>query len=265
VKSLGIPAGTKLAFAQRMRTCLVLLCVGCVAPNEIQELQMTEQPDLAEPAGLPDLATPKAIDLASPSATTDLAQAITDASSTPQPVNGSGMLNGSVGVHSVPTVKSVFAVVNTTSFSIYLSDRDDLCKVLQDQSSPKETRFLRFGSTSGMPKTFASGSYTYPSGGGGGGGGGGGSGGGGGAGDGMGTRHALIATTSANCAVAGYTQASAGSFTIDAAVDTTTSSVGGTFDITFTAGTITGTTKGSFTAPVCKGATEIPLTPVYCE
>jgi hypothetical protein len=81
----------------------------------------------------------------------------------------------------------------------------------------------------------------------------------------MGTRNALIATTNASCAVAGYTQASAGDFTIDEAVDTTSNSVKGTFSITFTAGAITGTIQGTFTAPVCKTAKEIPLTPVYCE
>jgi hypothetical protein len=81
----------------------------------------------------------------------------------------------------------------------------------------------------------------------------------------MGTRDALIANTNSNCMIAGYNQASAGQFTTTGSVDTTTTSIAGTFDITFTAGTISGDLKGDFTAPVCPKATEIPLTAIYCE
>jgi hypothetical protein len=81
----------------------------------------------------------------------------------------------------------------------------------------------------------------------------------------MGTRNALIATTNDNCMIGGYDQASAGAFTLTNSVDANTQSIDGTFNITFTAGAVSGTLQGSFTAPVCPGATDMPLTAVYCE
>src|SRR5438105_4570920 len=76
--------------------------------------------------------------------------------------------------------------------------------------------------------------------------------------------HAAAATNS-NCMIAGYNQASAGSFTINSSVDANSQSIAGSFNITFTAGAVTGATQGTFTAPACPGATELPLTAVYCE
>jgi hypothetical protein len=90
-------------------------------------------------------------------------------------------------------------------------------------------------------------------------------GGGGGGGAGMGTRNALIGTSASNCTVSGYTQASAGNFTLSAPVDATSKAVDGTFDITFSVGTQTGQFKGSFSAAVCPNAKDMVLSnPMYC-
>jgi len=81
----------------------------------------------------------------------------------------------------------------------------------------------------------------------------------------MGTRNALIATADTNCGLTGYNQAASGSFTTTAAVDTTSKTVDGTFDIVFDTGVQMGEFKGTFSAAVCPNATDIPLTAKYCE
>jgi hypothetical protein len=82
----------------------------------------------------------------------------------------------------------------------------------------------------------------------------------------MGTRDALIAAADDRCQLTGYDQAATGSFTIKAPVDpATTTSVEGTFDITFAVGAMMGDFKGTFTAPVCPNAKDIPLSPVACD
>ena len=50
-----------------------------------------------------------------------------------------------------------------------------------------------------------------------------------------------------------------------AAVDTTSKTVDGTFDIVFDTGVQMGEFKGTFSAAVCPNATDIPLTAKYCE
>src|SRR5262249_46394895 len=91
----------------------------------------------------------------------------------------SGVING----YQITNVRSVVAVVTGQSFEVYISDRADLCTIMQMGSSPKDTSIFRLGSSAGMgPHTFPAGTYTYPSGpgsGSGGGNGGGGMGGGG--------------------------------------------------------------------------------------
>ena len=185
--------------------------------------------------------------------------------------NGTATITGTINGYTVANVKSVVAVVTGSSFNVYIADRADLCSVLQKGVSPSNTTFLAFGSTAGAaPHTFPAGAYTYPSGSGSGGGTGGGMGGGtgggtGGGGNGMGTRSALIATSDANCGLTGYNQASTGSFTLTAPVDTTAKTIDGSFDITFDVVTQTGEFKGTFSAAVCPNATDIPLNAVGCD
>jgi hypothetical protein len=81
----------------------------------------------------------------------------------------------------------------------------------------------------------------------------------------MGTRTALIATSDATCGLTGYNQASTGSFTIKAPVDTTAKTVDGSFDITFDVTTQKGTFTGTFTATVCPNAKDIPISAVACD
>jgi hypothetical protein len=158
--------------------------------------------------------------------------------------------------------------VTGLSFNVYISDRADLCTILQMGSSPRDTSMFRLGSIAGAaPHTFPAGTYSYPSGSGSGSGGGtgGGTGGGGTGGGGMGTRNAVIARSSSNCIFDGYDQASTGSFTLNGAVAPDDTEIDGSFDITFDAVTQVGRFTGSFRAPVCPNAKDIPYTPVYCE
>ncbi len=188
--------------------------------------------------------------------------------------NGTATISGTINGYTVAAPKSVVAVVTGTSFNVYIADRADLCAVLQTGASPSGTTFLAFGAAAGMgPHTFPAGSYTYPSGSGSGGG----NGGGRAAatavapaadrrhGDGTGTHGALIATSDANCGLTGYNQASTGSFTTTAPVDTTAKTIDGTFDITFDVTTQKGTFTGTFSAAVCPNATDIPLSAVACD
>ena len=197
---------------------------------------------------------------------------------TPTVPNGTATITGSINGYTVTTPKSVVAVVSGTSFNVYIGDRADLCSVLQKGASPSATTFLTFGSAAGMgPHTFPAGAYTYPSGAGSGGGTGGGTGGGmggggngggggtGGGGAGMGTRTALIATSDPSCGLTGYNQASTGSFTLKAPVDTTAKTIDGSFDITFDVTTQKGTFTGTFSAAVCPNAKDIPLNAVACD
>ncbi|MDB4967037.1 MAG: hypothetical protein JWN44_2726 [Myxococcales bacterium] len=178
--------------------------------------------------------------------------------------NGSGTITGAINGYTVTTPRSVVSVVTPTSFSVYISDRADLCAILQAGGSAKSSSFLRFGAVAGAAKVWPAAAYTYPSSGGGTGGGTGGGGGGGGAGTGM--HNALIATADANCTLTGYTQASAGNFTTSGAVDpASATTVDGTFDITFSVGAQSGQFKGTFKAPVCPGAKEIPLNTTNCK
>jgi hypothetical protein len=183
--------------------------------------------------------------------------------------NGTATITGIMNGYQVVPVRSVVAVVTGLSFEVYISDRADLCTIMQMGSSPKGTSIFRLGSSAGMaPHTFPAGAYTYPSGSGsgsGGGTGGGGMGGGGGGGAGMGTRDAVIMSSGSNCIFDGYNQASTGSFTINAPVAPDATEIDGTFDITFDAITQTGRFTGTFKAPVCPNATNVPQTPVYCE
>ena len=75
----------------------------------------------------------------------------------------------------------------------------------------------------------------------------------------------MIATSDTNCALSGYNQWSAGSFTTTAAVDTNAKTVDGTFDITFDVTSQKGEFKGTFSAAVCPMATDIPLNAVTCD
>jgi hypothetical protein len=77
----------------------------------------------------------------------------------------------------------------------------------------------------------------------------------------MGTRNVMIARSSDVCALTGYDKANSGNFTIKGPVEATTTSIEGTFDITFAVG---GNLKGSFTAPVCPMGKHIPLNALYC-
>lgn len=172
-------------------------------------------------------------------------------------VNGTATISGAFNGYDVPTVRSVVSVVNGQSFEVYISDRVDLCTIMQMGSSPKNTSIFRIGSTAGMTgHTFPAGMYTFPSGG---------NGGGMGGGGGMGTTNAVIMRSGASCIFDGYDQASAGSFTIGAAVAPTATEIDGSFDITFTVGAQMATFNGTFKAPVCPNATNVPQTPVYCE
>jgi hypothetical protein len=183
--------------------------------------------------------------------------------------DGTATITGMMGGYSLDTVRSVVAVVDGQSFEIYISDRANLCSILQMGSSAKDTSIFRIGASAGMaPHTFPAGTYTYPSGAGsgaGGGTGGGGMGGGTGGGTGMGTRDAVIMASGANCIYDGYNQASMGGFTITAPVAPDATVIDGTFDIQFDTALQTGRFMGSFHAPVCPHATNIPQTPVYCE
>jgi hypothetical protein len=188
------------------------------------------------------------------------------------PITGTATLSGSMNGYTVGTIRSVFAVVTGTSFHVYISDRADACKILQAGATPRSSSLFRIGSVAGAgPHTFPLGAYTFPSGGGsgtGGGTGGGGMGGGtgGGGGTGMGTRDAVIAAADASCQLTGYNQAASGSFTIKAPVDpATTTSIDGSFDITFSVGAQMGELKGTFTAPVCPNAKDVPFSPVACQ
>ncbi len=187
--------------------------------------------------------------------------------------NGTATISGVINGYRVTTVRSVVAVLTGLSFEVYISDRADLCTIMQMGASPKNTSIFRVGATAGSaPHTFPAGMYTYPSGSGsgsGGGNGGGGMGGGGtggtGGGTGMGTRDAVIMSSGDNCIFDGYNQASTGSFTITAPVPPDATEIDGTFDITFDVITQSGRFTGTFKAPVCPHATNVPETPVYCE
>ena len=180
--------------------------------------------------------------------------------------NGTATITGVINGYQVVPVRSVVAVVTGQSFEVYLSDRANLCTILQMGSSPKNASIFRLGSSAGTaPHTFPAGAYTYPSGSGSGGGMGGGGMGGGGGGNGMGTRDAVIMASGANCIFDGYNQASTGSFTIDAPVAPDATEIDGTFDITFDITTQMGRFTGTFKAPVCPHATNVPQTPAYCE
>lgn len=190
------------------------------------------------------------------------------------PANGTATIMGVINGYQIKPVSSVVAVVTGQSFEIYISDRADLCSVMQMGASPMSASIFRIGASAGSTgHTFPAGSYTYPSGsgsgmgGGNGGGMGGGTGGGtdGGTGGGMGTRDAVIMSSSGGCIFDGYDQASTGSFTLAAAVAPDATEIDGSFDITFDAVTQMGTFTGSFKAPVCPHATDVPQTPIYCE
>lgn len=209
---------------------------------------------------------------------------------------GSGTLTGVMNGFTVAPIRTVFAVVNGSSFNVYLSDRADACAVLQAGATPKNGSFLRLGSSAGAtPHTFPAGSYSFTpaattasgSGGTGGSGGsggfggrfgggfgGGGFGGGGnnnpdggaGNGNGNGMPSAVIASADGTCALSGYDQTTAGGFTLHAPVDTSKpTTIEGTFDITFANMAVTGELKGTFSAPVCPNAKDIPLVPVACQ
>jgi hypothetical protein len=185
------------------------------------------------------------------------------------PMNGTATITGVINGYQVDPVRSVVAIVTGQSFEVYISDRADLCTVMQMGSSPKSASIFRFGSNAGAaPHTFPAGAYTYPSGSGigsGGGTGGGMGGGTGGGGNGMGTRDAVIMSSSDGCIFDGYNQASTGSFTIAAAVAPDATEIDGSFAVTFDAVTQTGRFTGTFKAPVCPHATDVPQTPVFCE
>ena len=56
--------------------------------------------------------------------------------------NGTAMITGSINGYTVATPKSVVAVVTGTSFNVYISDRADLCTILQAGSSAKDITLL---------------------------------------------------------------------------------------------------------------------------
>jgi hypothetical protein len=186
------------------------------------------------------------------------------------PVDMSGAsahIRGSINGYGVDVARSVFAVVDDTHFSIYISDRDDLCTVLQKGASPRNKSFFRIGSVADAPQTFPIGGYAYPSGPGSGTGHGDGSGTGeGGPTYGRGIRNAVIARTNDNCLLSGYNQAAWGDFALLSTVDASTTRIWGAFDIYFEVGVNSGEFIGDFVAPICPYATEIPFTaPAYCE
>src|ERR1700744_5481324 len=80
------------------------------------------------------------------------------------PANGTATITGVINGYQVSPVRSVVAVVTGQSFEIYISDRDDLCSVMQMGSSPKSASIFRIGASAGATgHTFPAGSYTYPS------------------------------------------------------------------------------------------------------
>ncbi|HEX8951254.1 MAG TPA: hypothetical protein VF945_05390 [Polyangia bacterium] len=251
----------------RIATCLALIVAAAGCGGSRASSDGSAQPDAPDLAMAPE---PTAPDLALPGGGLDGDGGTHDGDGGVVAVpNGTATISGDFNGYQVAPVRSVVSVVTGQSFEVYLSDRADLCTIMQMGSSPKDTSIFRIGSSAGMAgHTFPAGAYTYPSGSGsgtGGGTGGGGSGGGGGGGNGMGTRDAVIMRSGANCIFDGYNQASAGSFTIDAAVPPNATEIDGTFDITFTVGGQMATFSGTFKAPVCPHATDVPETPIYCE
>src|SRR5437588_254044 len=69
--------------------------------------------------------------------------------------NGTGTITGTMNGYTVATPRSVISVVTASSVSVYLSDRADLCTILQAGGTPKTSTFFRFGVSAGMPKTWA--------------------------------------------------------------------------------------------------------------
>jgi hypothetical protein len=245
---------------------LVFMAVGCGSGHRGDDADGTD-----------DLATPidSEVDLGTPGADTsdggsdDGGSDVADDGGV-HGINGTATITGVINGYQVMPVRSVVAVVTGQSFEVYISDRANLCTIMQMGSSAKNTSIFRVGATAGAaPHTFPAGTYTYPSGPGSGGGGGNGNGGGGmggGGGGAMGTRDAVIMSTADNCIYDGYNQASTGSFTINAPVAPDATVIDGTFDITFDVITEMGRFMGSFHAPVCPNATNIPETPtMYCE
>jgi hypothetical protein len=235
----------------------VLVALGFVACNRpaAAPVAAAAGADLA----LPDDAGPPPPDAARPD----------DAG--PPAVEGGGdggwaSIQGEMNGYSVTAVRSVFAVVGGAAFAVYISDRADLCAVLQASASAHDTAFLRLGATADAPQGFPSGVYSYPSGPGSGAGDGTGQGRGGVDGGITGTHHAVIARSDDRCVFEGYDQAAWGEFEIDAPVDATTTTISGRFDVTFGVGAVFGEIQGQFVAPVCPRATDVSFEwPLVCE